>query len=152
LSSNQLLQQFRDHCQIGDRPVLTSAESKSGFLRRGRPCNFSPNTFGGYDALGKPDPSTSNPRNSVSSCWRDLRKLNTAAQCTFPYGTLSNTFKLFLCTPTPRGEIVRTNSDVQQRDGQTIKQTNNNSAVAEMVDRKPTQSSSSSSSSPPFSW
>jgi len=52
----------------------------------------------------------------------DLRKLSTGAQLqTFPYPTASKSFVSVL--QRLRGEIGRTNSDVEKRDGQTDNQT-----------------------------
>jgi len=57
----------------------------------------------------------------VSPIGSNLRKLNTGAQLqTLPYPTCQNR----LCTQRLHGEIGRTISDVQKRDEQTNKQTN----------------------------
>ena len=58
----------------------------------------------------------------VSLFGSSLRKLKTGAQLqTFPYPKAS---KSFLYPQRLHGEIKRTNSEVQKRDGQTDKQTN----------------------------
>ena len=61
----------------------------------------------------------------MSTIGINLRKLSTSAQPrTFPYPTA---LKLILYPQRLQGEIGRTISDVQKRDGQTDKQTKKNS-------------------------